>query len=103
MIKDTKNNGANLDKQRLGELSADTAGSRQGKIVLVQHHGISDPDTGGSYTVKRYSSKKKMNFDETWQHEEIILEPLNKDYQPIILSQIGEGEFKVIAELVCSF
>ncbi|HNT98290.1 MAG TPA: DUF2075 domain-containing protein [Elusimicrobiales bacterium] len=30
---------------------ANVAGTRQGKIVLVQHSSISDPDTGGSYTV----------------------------------------------------
>ena len=33
-------------------------GSRNNKIVLVQHNSITDPDTGGKYTVKKYTSKK---------------------------------------------
>lgn len=32
------------------------AGTRQGKTVLAQHSDIADPDTGGSYTVKKYDS-----------------------------------------------
>ena len=34
-------------------------GTRQGRIVLVQHRSIQDPETGGSYTVKRYESKRR--------------------------------------------
>jgi hypothetical protein len=63
--------------------SADVVGSRQGKIVLVQHHEISDPDTGGSFTVKEYWSKKKVEPDGTWAHEKIVLQPLNKAYDPL--------------------
>lgn len=79
---------------------ADVVGSRQGKIVLVQHHDIADSETGGSYTVKRYRSKKRYAKDGTWFHEKIILEPLNKDYKEIVLKNCIEGEFKVIAELI---
>ena len=35
---------------------ANPGGSRQNKLVLVQHSSIADPDTGGSYTVKKYTS-----------------------------------------------
>lgn len=80
--------------------SADVVGSRQGKIVLVQHHEISDSDTGGSFTVKEYWSKKKLEQDGTWAHEKIVLQPLNKAYEPIVLSEDAEGEVKVIAEFV---
>ena len=38
-------------------------GTRQGKIVLAQHSEVSDPETGGSYTVKRYKSEKEYNND----------------------------------------
>jgi len=38
--------------------SSPVEGSRTGKIVLAQHHSIGDPDTGGSFTVKRYRSEK---------------------------------------------
>ena len=80
--------------------SADVVGSRQGKIVLAQHHDIADVDTGGSYTVKKYRSEKKLEQDGTWRHEKIVLEPLNKEYEPIILPKCLEGEFKIIAEFV---
>src|SRR5699024_958636 len=39
------------------------AGSRNGKIVLVQHHSITDPDNGGTYTVKTYYSEKTQKGD----------------------------------------
>lgn len=80
--------------------SADVVGSRQGKIVLCQHHDITDPETGGSYTVKRYKSEKKFKKDGTWEHEKITLEPLNPEYDSIILPKCPEGEFKIIAEFV---
>jgi len=79
---------------------ADVVGSRQGKIVLAQHHDIRDIDTASSYTVKKYRSEKKFNEDGTWRHEKIILEPLNNKYEPIVLSKDLEGEFKIIAEFV---
>ena len=35
-------------------------------------------------------------------HNEIRLEPLNKDYEAIVISNVNEGEFAVIAEFVCA-
>lgn len=78
----------------------DVVGSRQGKIVLVQHRNIEDVDTGGSYAIKKYQSEKREEKDGTWHHEKIILEPLNNDYKPIVLSNVSEDEFKVIAEFI---
>lgn len=43
---------------------ANPAGTRQGKIVLVQHRSIEDPDHGGSYTVKQYQSEKVEEYGE---------------------------------------
>lgn len=77
-----------------------TGGSREGLIVLAQHHDISDPETGGSYTVKKYRSEKKLDRDGTLRHEKIILEPLNREYKPIVLPNVEDGEFKIIAEFV---
>ncbi|WP_420590257.1 DNA/RNA helicase domain-containing protein [Bacterioplanoides sp.] len=37
---------------------ANPGGTRNGKIVLVQHRDIEDPDHGGTYTVKKYHSEK---------------------------------------------
>ncbi len=40
---------------------ANPTGSREGKIVVAQHRSIHDPDLGGTYTIKLYSSKKVTN------------------------------------------
>ena len=58
---------------------ANPAGSREGKIVLVQHRDIQDPAYAGSYTIKVYHSEKSAT-DEGWAHQKIILEP--KSNQP---------------------
>lgn len=77
---------------------AATAGTRQGKIVLAQYRGPADPDTGGSYTVKRYFSSKVVSGDSEWSHREIRLEPLNPDYEPIVLLPEDVDAFKIIGE-----
>jgi len=76
-------------------------GSRKDKIVLVQHNELFDPETGGKYTIKKYSSKKTYNDDGTWKHEEITLSPLNSAYEPITLPATEEEGFMIIGELVC--
>ena len=79
------------------------AGSRKNKIVLVQHRGIGDPEAGGEYTIKKYSSEKVHNKDGTWKHASITLSPLNPKYKPMVFENEGEGfetEFKVIGEFV---
>ena len=79
---------------------ANSGGSRNNKLVLVQHSSIADPDTGGSCTVKKYTSKKKYAPDGAWQHEEIILKPLNPAYSPIVIPNAEDEEFMVVAEVV---
>lgn len=72
------------------------AGSRNGKIVLVQLLGTSQ--TGGEVTVKRYRSEKVLTED-GWQHERIIMEPLNQPkHKPWELPE-GE-ELRVLGEFV---
>ncbi len=74
------------------------AGSRNGKIVLVQHHNYYDPDNGGSYSIKQYVSEKSYDREtEEWLHERISLKPKNKDYDPIVLEEETD-EFMVIGE-----
>jgi hypothetical protein len=77
---------------------ANVVGSRNDKIVLVQWNTVLDLDTGGKYTVKKYSSKKKYAPDETWEHEAVVLLPLNPSYSPITIPNGNDGEFMVIAE-----
>lgn len=75
-------------------------GTRNNKIVLVQHLSLEDPETGGKYTIKKYVSKKSFKEDGTWSHEEISLNPLNPDCQPRVIKNPEEQEFMVIGELV---
>jgi type III restriction enzyme len=79
---------------------AKPAGTRQGKIVLVQYRGQADPDTGGAFTVKRYSSEKEVSDDGSWRHTRVVLLPVNPDYQSIVLSQDDANHVEVLAEFV---
>ncbi len=74
--------------------------SRNGKIVLVESRKVIDPETGLQYTIKRYSSDKKYLEDETWIHKKITLSPDNKEFKDIVLKDIHEDEFHVVAEWV---
>lgn len=74
-------------------------GTRNGKIVLVQAREISDPETGGSFTLKRYRSDKSAD-DGDWAHTRITLEPLNPEYEPIVLTPKSEGDVTLIAEFL---
>lgn len=76
---------------------ADPSGSKQGKIVLVQYRGPSDPETGGSYTVKKYHSSKIASEGE-WQNRQITLSPTNPEYEPIILFPKDGSDFRIVAE-----
>lgn len=79
---------------------AEAAGSRDGRIVLVEHHAIADPDTGGSYTIKRYRSQAVPGELDLWRDAEVRLEPDNPAYAPIVLTEVVEDEVRVVAELV---
>ena len=74
-------------------------GTRQGKTVLVQLRDATDPETGQRYTVKRYKSEKAKEGD-SWRHQKITLEPVNPDFEPIVLTGADDGELQVIAELI---
>lgn len=79
---------------------ANPAGSRQGKIVLVQHRNYYDSDYTGAYSIKEYSSIKSYDEFDNWQHEKIELLPLNKDYNPIVINAEEAEDFRVIGEFV---
>jgi DUF2075 family protein len=81
----------------------DVTGSRSGRILLVQHESISDPDTGGAYTIKRYTSRKTAipaGEQGAWEHRAIELVPLNRDYRTIVIPADHAGSLRVIAEFV---
>lgn len=75
-------------------------GTRQGKIVLVQHRDIEDPETGGSYTVKRYRSEKRADPEHGWEHLVIVLEPesYEQSFEPIVLEAESAADLRVIGE-----
>ena len=79
---------------------ANPAGSRQGKIVLVQNHMPFDPEYGGSYAIKQYLSEKRYNDDGSWLHSNIVLKPLNERYTPIVLDELESEDFRVIGEFL---
>jgi phage repressor protein C with HTH and peptisase S24 domain len=75
-------------------------GSRQGKIVLVQHHDRTDPEHGGRFTLKKYFSEKATSADGSWRHVKVELRPNNPDFNPIELTTDDEGSVKVVAEVL---
>ncbi len=78
---------------------ANVVGSRNNKIVLVQHNDYYDSENEGSYSIKKYTSDKV--YDEItgeWRHEKIVLKPLNIDYDPIIIE--NDESFMVIGEFI---
>lgn len=81
---------------------ANPVGTRQGKIVLAQYRGPADPETGGSFTVKKYSSVKMVGPHGDWRHRTITLSPVNPEYEPIILQSKEESDFRIVAEYLFS-
>jgi hypothetical protein len=81
-------------------LRANPVGTRQGKIVLAQYQGPSDPDAGGAFTIKKYSSEKGVDEDSEWRHTRIVLSPLNPEHKPIIIPDEDAGRFLVLADSV---
>lgn len=79
---------------------ANPTGTRQGKIVLAQYRGPADSETGGAFTVKRYSSEKRQDKGGGWRHTRILLSPTNKDYAPIEISPDAVEDFRIVAEFI---
>lgn len=79
---------------------AKPVGTRQGKIVLAQYRGAADPDTGGAFTVKRFSSEKEADGEGGWRHTKLTLSPTNPEYSPIILSKRDAESAQIVAEFV---
>ena len=74
-------------------------GSAQGRTVLVRMRHEVDPETDERVTVKRYRSKKTED-ENGWRCVEVTLEPINKEFDPIILTTDNEAGIGVLAELL---
>ena len=78
-----------------------SAGSRNGKIVLVEYFDRQDPDFNSAFTIKKYESQKYVT-DEGWSHSSIILKPESFDssYREIQISEDDEPNLKIVGEFV---
>ncbi len=78
----------------------DLGGSRNGKIVLVEHTNTQE-DSCSRYTVKEYHSKKNVGNGK-WSHQSITLKPLStsNDFEDIILNEEEAIELKVVGVFV---
>lgn len=81
---------------------ANPGGTRQGKIVVVQHRSIEDPDHGGGYTIKLYYSEKLEAYGDV-VNERVVLKPQTNafGYKDIVLEDELEdivvvGEFLAV-------
>ncbi|MEY2725172.1 MAG: hypothetical protein RLZZ458_1039, partial [Planctomycetota bacterium] len=75
------------------------AGSREGRVLLVQLRTEHSADDGGRFTVKRYHSQKRI-VEGSWQHDTIQLQPLNRDYPVIELTSDTAADVVINAEFV---
>jgi phage repressor protein C with HTH and peptisase S24 domain len=75
---------------------AGVAGSREGRLVLVEYLGGGANDR---HTIKRYHSAKTHQPDGSWQHEMIRLESLNPEFDAWELDP-EENRFRIAAEFV---
>lgn len=78
-----------------------SGGSREGKIVLVEHYNIQDSDFGSGFTIKSYHSEKNIS-EESWSHKSIVLKPLSfhPKFEDIILDESEISELRVIGEFI---
>lgn len=79
-----------------------TGGSRNGKIVLVEHTSLQEKEFGSGYTVKEYHSKKNVDSDQ-WSHQSIGLKPLsdNSEFKDIELTVDDLKSLKVVGVFEC--
>ncbi|MEX8511160.1 MAG: hypothetical protein AB3X37_10435 [Leptothrix ochracea] len=75
-------------------------GTKDGRKLLVWHGGVTDPETGGQYTLKLYRSEKLVGDDGDVQQTKITLSPLNLAFTPIQLNSSDENVVRAVAELV---
>lgn len=75
------------------------AGTRNGRLLLIQCQTLFDPEDGGRFTVKRYKASKVPTSD-GWIHESVELQPLNPAFKAIELTGDNTADLRVIGEFV---
>jgi superfamily II DNA or RNA helicase/diadenosine tetraphosphate (Ap4A) HIT family hydrolase/HKD family nuclease/SOS-response transcriptional repressor LexA len=76
------------------------AGSREGRIVLVQLGTDGAGENGGRFTVKKYHSEKTVTAD-GWRHDRIQLLPVNPAFEPIEIEAENAEDLVIVGEYVC--
>ena len=78
-----------------------SAGSRNGKILLIENRDSYDPDFNSAFTVKIYSSEKTIT-EEGWQHNSILLKPNSFDskFESLIINEENSNEMRVVGEFI---
>lgn len=81
--------------------TVNSAGSRNGKIVLVECMDAQDVGEGSRYTVKEYESTKASTED-GWRHTQIVLKPRSTDtsFAAIELNEGNSHRYRVVGEFV---
>jgi len=71
-------------------------------VVVAEHRSIDDPETGGSYTIKIYSSEKRPSEIGEFRHTRVRLRPdsSNPRFKDLVFDGDAAGEIQIIAELV---
>ena len=74
----------------------------EGKVVLAQHRGIADAETGGSFTVKRFGSERRVGEAGLVEKARVTLAPRSRDpgFELIMVDEADGDEVAVLAELV---
>ena len=75
------------------------AGTRNGRLLLIQCQTRFDPEDGGRFTVKKYKSSKVPTSD-GWAHESVELQPLNPAFKAIQITGDAAADLRVIGEFV---
>jgi hypothetical protein len=78
------------------------AGSREGRIVLVQFASLGAGENGGRFTVKKYHSEKTVTAD-GWRHDRIQLLPVNPAFEPIEIIREHSNDTFFAGELIHCF
>jgi SOS-response transcriptional repressor LexA len=73
------------------------AGSREGRIVLVQLGTDCAGENGGRFTVKQYHSEKTVTAD-SWRHDRVQLLPVNPAFELIEIEPEDASDLMIVGE-----
>lgn len=81
---------------------AGVAGSRSGRIVLAQHRGVEDPETGGSFTVKMYESSYDLVDGERRGRVELVPVSTDGGFERLVFEDESLEGLEIVAEYVAT-